>query len=74
MGTLFYKLCSLLICQLLNAEIVLGFYFINARSLALSGAFFLVLDVMAYGVNCVTIARLKPVEMLSSANVGEREP
>lgn len=74
MGTLFYKLCSLLICQLLNAEIVLGFYFINARSLALSGAFFLVLDVMAYGVNCVTIARMKPVEMLSSANVGEREP
>lgn len=74
MGTLFYKLCSLLICQLLNAEIVLGFYFINARSLTLSGAFFLVLDVMAYGVNCVTIARLKPVELLSSANVGEREP
>ena len=68
------KLCSLLICQLLNAEIVLGFYFINAKSLALSGAFFLVLDVMAYGVNCVTIARMKPVEMLSSANVGEREP
>lgn len=30
-GVLFYKLCSLLICQLLNAEIVLGFYFINAR-------------------------------------------
>lgn len=74
MGTLFYKLCSLLICQLLNAEIVLGFYFINARSLALSGAFFLVLDVVSYGVNCVTIARMKPVEMLSSANVGEREP
>lgn len=74
MGTLFYKLCSLLICQLLNAEIILGFYFINARSLALSGAFFLVLDVVSYGVNCVTIARLKPVEMLSSANVGEREP
>ena len=73
-GVLFYKLCSLLICQLLNAEIVLGFYFINARSLTLSGAFFLVLDVMAYGVNCVTIARPKPVELLSSANVGEREP
>ena len=74
MGTLFYKLCSLLICQLLNAEIILGFYFINARSLALSGAFFLVLDVVSYGINCVTIARMKPVEMLSSANVGEREP
>ena len=41
---------------------------------ALSSLASVVLDVMAYGVNCVTIARLKPVEMLSSANVGEREP
>ena len=73
-GVLFYKLCSLLICQLLHAEIVLGFYFINAKSLALSGAFFLVLDLLTYGVNCLTIARMKPVELLSSANVGEREP
>ncbi len=55
------------ICRVLFHETALS-------SLALSGAFFLVLDVMAYGVNCVTIARLKPVEMLSSANVGEREP
>lgn len=73
-GVLFYKLCSLLICQLLHAEVVLGFYFINARSLALSGAFFLVLDLLTYAVNCVTIAKMKPVDLLSSANVGEREP
>lgn len=73
-GVLFYKLCSLLIYQLLQAEVVLGFYFINAESLALSGAFFLVLDLLTYAVNCVSIARLKPVELLSSASAGEREP
>lgn len=73
-GMLFYKLCSLLICRLLHADVVLGFYFINAKSLAVAGLFFLWLDLLTYGVNCLTIARMKPVELLSSANVGEREP
>lgn len=73
-GLLFYKLCSLLICRLLHADVVLGFYFINAKSLAVAGLFFLWLDLLTYGVNCLTIARMKPVELLSSANVGEREP
>lgn len=73
-GVLFYKLCSLLICQLLHAEVVLGFYFINAKSLAQSGAFFLVLDLLTYAANCVSIARMKPVELLSSLSAGEREP
>lgn len=73
-GVLFYKLCSLLICRLLGAEIVLGFYFISAKDLAISGLLFMALDLLTYGINCVTIARLKPVELLSSASVGEREP
>lgn len=73
-GVLFYKLCSLLICRLLGAEIVLGFYFISVRNLVISGLLFMALDLLTYGINCVTIAKLKPVELLSSANVGEREP
>ena len=73
-GVLFYKACSLLICRLLGAEIVLGFYFISVRNLAISGLLFMALDLLTYGINCVTIAKLKPVELLSSANVGEREP
>lgn len=73
-GLLFYKLCSLLICRLLQTEVVLGFYFLSARSLAMSGAFFLALDMLTYGFNCVSIARLKPVELLASAHTGEREP
>ena len=73
-GMLFYKLCSLLICRLLQAEIVLGFYFISLKNLAISGLFFIVLDLLTYGVNCVSIARMKPVELLAAANAGEREP
>ena len=73
-GVLLYKLCSLLICRLLGAEIVLGFYFISVRNLVISGLLFMALDLLTYGINCVTIAKLKPVELLSSANVGEREP
>lgn len=73
-GVLFYKACSLLICRLLGAEIVLGFYFISVRNLAISGLLFMALDLLTYGINCVTIAKLKPVELLSSASVGEREP
>ena len=73
-GLLFYKLCSLLICRLLEAEIVLGFYFISLKNLLISGLFFVVLDLLTYGVNCVSIARMKPVELLAAANAGEREP
>ena len=73
-GMLFYKLCSLLICRLLQAEIVMGFYFISLNNLAVSGLFFIVLDLLTYGANCVSIARMKPVELLAAANAGEREP
>ena len=73
-GLLFYKLCSLLICRLLHAEIVLGFDFISGLNLAISAAFFAALDLLTYLANCMNIARLKPVELLASANSGEREP
>lgn len=73
-GVLFYKICSLLICRLLGTQVVLGFYFIKWQSLAKAGIFFMVMDLVTYVVNCITIAKMKPVEMLSSGNVGEREP
>lgn len=41
---------------------------------AISSLVSVALDLLTYGINCVTIAKLKPVELLSSANVGEREP
>lgn len=73
-GLLFYKLCSLLICRLLHAEVMLGFDFISVTNLAISAAFFAALDLLTYLANCASIARLKPVELLSSAYSGEREP
>lgn len=74
LGILFYKLCSLLICRLLKSSIVLGFYFINAKSILLSAGCFFVFDIVIYFINLIDIARLKPIELLSSKSAGEKEP
>ena len=73
-GGLFYKLSSLLICRLLHAEIVAGFYYLSAPTLLISAAVFFALDFFAFLVSSVTIRRLKPVELLAGARTGEREP
>ena len=73
-GILFYKLCSLAICRLLNAEIVLGFYYINPMSIIPAVLLFLGLYVLTFLINVVQIGRMKPVELLASNHVGEREP
>ena len=73
-GVLFYKLSSLLICRLLRSEIVAGFYYLNAATVLLSGGIFLVLDLIAFFVSCVTIRRLNPAELLAGKHTGEKEP
>lgn len=73
-GMLFYKLCSLAICRLLKAEIVAGFYFITPQTILPAGAIFVGIDLFAYLVNCIGIEKMKPVELLSGANTGEKEP
>lgn len=73
-GILFYKLCSLLICRLLKAEIIIGMYFINAKTIIESAAFFFVLDALSYLFNLISISRMKPVELLASKQTGEKEP
>ena len=65
-GMLFYKLASAAICRLLKAEIVAGFYFITPGTVLPAGAVFVLIDVFAYLVNCIGIARLRTVELLSS--------
>lgn len=74
LGMLFYKLCSLLICKLLQAKVILGFYYINMRSVLISALLFMGLDMFICVINRLTIARLKPVDMLSSISAGEKEP
>ena len=73
-GALFYKVASLLICRLLHREIVAGFYYLSAPTVALSAVIFLALDFFAFLVNALTIRRMKPVELLREKHTGEREP
>lgn len=73
-GVLFYKLCTLLICKLLNVDIIIGFYFIKAKTLIPSTIFFLILDLFTYFYNRISISLMKPVELLKSKNTGEKEP
>ena len=73
-GALMYKTCSLLICRLLHADIVAGFYYLNAPTLLYPVLIFLALDCLAFLINSITIRRLKPVELLAASRTGEQEP
>ena len=73
-GILFYKVSSLLICKLLKADIIAGFYFITPKTVIPSGLIFFGIDLFAFVINCMGIGRMKPVDMLSSTAKGEREP
>ena len=73
-GTLFYKLSSLVICKLLQTEIVAGFYFLSLKTVLAAAFVFIVIDLFAFIVNCIGIVRMKPVELLNSKNAGEKEP
>lgn len=74
LGMLFYKICSLLICKLLNADVILGFYFIKAKNLFVSALLYITLDALTFLFNRISIAKMKPVELLASSATGEKEP
>lgn len=74
LGIIFYKLCSLFICRLLQTDIVLGFYYIKGITLIPSAVFFILLYLLTYLLNRINLARMKPIELLHSKNVGEKEP
>ncbi|MCQ2530437.1 MAG: ABC transporter permease [Lachnospiraceae bacterium] len=73
-GILFYKLCSLAVCRLLGTELIVGFYFITLKTILPAGLAFLVLDLIIYFINQISIGRMKPVDLLKSTKVGEKEP
>lgn len=73
-GILFYKLSSLLICRLLQAQIVAGFYYLSFITVLIPVLIFAVLNLFAFFINCIGIYRLKPVELLKGRQVGEKEP
>ncbi len=74
LGIALYKACTLLVCRLLQVETIFGFYYINAGTLLATLVFFAALYALTFFGNCLHIARLKAVELLQSAQVGEREP
>jgi len=73
-GMLFYKAASLLIGNLLRAEVVAGFYYLSAPTVLFSALVFLGLDLLAFLVSGLTIRRMKPVDLLAGAHPGEKEP
>lgn len=73
-GVLFYKLASLLICRLLRAQIVAGFYYLNALTVLSPVVIFLLMDFAAFLAGSLTIRRLKPVQLLAGKHTGEKEP
>ncbi len=74
LGILFYKLCSLLICRLLGVESVLGFYYISPATVIPSVLGFLAIDLLTCLYNRYSIGVMKPVELMASAQTGEKEP
>ncbi len=73
-GIIFYKLSTLLICKILHVKSVLGFYYIKPLTLVLAAGFFIVLNLLLYLINSITIRLMKPVEMMQSKKAGEKEP
>lgn len=73
-GILFYKLSSLLICKLLQAQTVAGFYYLDVVTVLIPVLIFAALDLFAFFFNCIGIYCLKPVELLKGKQVGEKEP
>lgn len=73
-GVLFYKVCSLLICNIFKSDIIFGFDFITPKTIIPPAVFFAVLYLLAFFVNRINISRMKPVELLASRQTGEKEP
>ncbi len=74
LGILFYKVSSLLICNIFKTDIILGFDFIKSETIISPALFFVCLYLFAFFVNRISIAKMKPVEMLKSNQTGEKEP
>jgi len=72
-GMILYKFFTLLICNILNIDSILGFY-VSVEPVLHTAAFFAVVYAAAFAFNRIQLARLRVVELLHSANAGEREP
>ena len=74
LGILFYKLSSLLICNIFDTDIILGFDFITPKTIIPTALFFIVIYLISHLINRISIARMNIVELLKSRQTGEKEP
>ena len=74
LGILFYRACQLLLCLLMKTETAPGLFYIRAETLLFPLLIFAGLNLAVFLVNAVSICRMKPVQLLSAAHTGEKEP
>ena len=72
-GVLLSKLLLLLLCKLVRFPVRMGFS-VSGMGLGVTAGLFAGLFLLALASNLFRLARAKPIELLHSANVGEREP
>lgn len=72
-GVCFEKLTMLLLLKLMNFDVILGFNISVTAIIATSICFGLIFAA-GFFFNCIKIAKAKPIDLLHSGNVGEKEP
>ena len=73
-GIIAYKISTLLVCKLIGTEPISGFYYIKPASVIPPILVFVVIDLLTFIFNRISIAMMKPVDLISSGRKGEREP
>lgn len=74
LGMGFYQLCTKLILVLLKTEVRAGTWFISVQALLMSAGFLVITDTVIFLLDAVSVACMKPVELLNSSRSGEKEP
>ncbi len=73
LGMIFDKLAFLTILKVLSEKVTMGFY-ISIKSLIMTSVFFAAAFFLITLINIVIVRISKPLELMKSSKVGEREP
>ena len=73
-GVSFYRLSTLLISNILNNNDISGASVFDAKVMLNTIGVFLVLFVLSFVYNVISIKRLNPVELMKASATGEKEP
>lgn len=73
LGVLLHKLMTLLLYQLMRANVPFGFT-VQFHALFNTAVFFAVMIALTLVFNLIRVGRSRPVELLRGGNVGEKEP